>query len=632
MHNEGNILKNKLEYEDIFNALPDAAFIHDLDGCIIDVNDQTINLIGYSKKELVKMSLTEVVGNTAMQFFLDKPLKKGSSQFDGQLIKAKQKLCEVEYFSNRITLEDRIAVLTIAKEKPNRQKMSQASYIQHKCCDLINEINNVVFEVDKNYHITFISQAIENLTGHKSDGYLGKRIMEFIHPEHNNRLKKSIKEIIKSGKYSNEFQILIRNGKYLWAQVCTTLIRSRETGKIIGIKGILKDITQSKLFMQKLIQTKEIAEESENLKLSFLANMSHEIRTPLNAIIGFSDIIKSNKLAEEETEEYLNIIDINSKRLLNLINDVIIMSLIESNQVKLNKVYFSLQSLFHELNITFTDRLKEEGKVDKIKLFFKNMLNINAQSVYSDRFRINQILSNLIDNSIKYSQSGVVEIACRKYKHDLLLFYVKDKGIGIDDSIKHLIFKSFAQADNSTTRKFEGAGLGLSISKKLVELLGGEIWYESEKDKGSTFYFTIQSDKHFVTSTKEAYKSSENEKIKFKNKTILIAEDDEHNMILLKKILVPYGLNIITCSNGKDCIERFCSEKHIDLILMNEKMPIMSGHEATKEIRRLDAEIPIIAVTAYTIDVKNIIEKGYTDYITKPYIIMELVDKITTYL
>jgi len=374
-----------------------------------------------------------------------------------------------------------------------------------------------------------------------------------------------------------------------------------------------QDITERKLVEEELQKSKEKAEESDRLKSAFLANMSHEIRTPMNAILGFSSLLKKENLSEDKKEKYLDLIDSGGNRLLTLISDIVDVSKIDSNQLSINYETCNVNELINNIQDQFN--INDINKACEIKT--KKGLD-NAKSIISiDETRLSQILFNLLENAIKFTDTGHIEFGYIK-KDKMLEFFVTDDGIGIDEKYHTSIFDRFIQVDNDYSKSGSGTGLGLSIVKSLVELLGGKVWVDSEKGKGATFYFTIpyKLAKHKIDKVINVpIELEKDEEI-----SILIVEDEYSNYMYLEALLEDYKYNIIHAKNGKEAVEIVNKNSSIDLVLMDIKMPVMNGLEATKEIRKTKSNVPIIALTAYAMaeDKQKALNAGCNDYLSKP--------------
>lgn len=377
-----------------------------------------------------------------------------------------------------------------------------------------------------------------------------------------------------------------------------------------------------------LKRAKEKAEESDRLKSAFMANMSHEIRTPMNGILGFADLLKSPNLSGESQQKYIEIIEMSGRRMLEIINDLIDISKIEAGQIEIKNDTVNIPELLDELIEFFAYEAFKKG----ITLRKNNQLPEEMNLVESDRIKLAQIITNLIKNALKFTdKNGCIEIGCKVKDSQEILFYVEDNGKGIRKELQDKIFDRFRQGDISHTEIHEGVGLGLSISKAFVELLGGKIALESEVGKGSCFYFTIANyNKVQQVSAPEEHESV-HEQLCCVN--ILVAEDDQPSYMLLKEILAKSNINTYHVKNGREAVNLFKSHTDINLVLMDIKMPVMDGLEAAQEIKKIRSEVPIIAQSAFVneIDIQNAIEAGCSDYITKPIKMSVLMNKIAQY-
>lgn len=375
--------------------------------------------------------------------------------------------------------------------------------------------------------------------------------------------------------------------------------------------------------------SKEKAEQSDRLKSAFLANMSHEIRTPMNGILGFSELLKKPNLTGEEQQHYIEIIEKSGVRMLNILNDIIDISKIESGLMEVDIKKFDVNKKLENLYNLF--QLEAEAK--NLDFSVKKGKSGDEVIIYTDSLKVNCILSNLVKNAIKYCDKGAVEVGYEK-KGNYLEFYVKDTGIGVPLDRQKAIFKRFIQADIHDREARQGAGLGLSIAKAYVKLLGGKIWVESQPEKGSTFYFRLpmitnqekkEVAKHKIPTNKEV--------VRVENLKILIAEDDKISELFISKAIKMFGKEILTVQNGKDAVEVCRKNQDIDLILMDIGMPIMDGYEATRQIREFDKQVIIIAQTAYGLanDREKALQSGCDDYISKPINKNELCGLINKY-
>jgi len=383
--------------------------------------------------------------------------------------------------------------------------------------------------------------------------------------------------------------------------------------------------------LDELILSKEKAEENDRLKSAFLANMSHEIRTPMNGILGFAELLKEPGLTGDQQQKYLNVIEKSGLRMLSIINDIIDIAKIESGQMSMNWQQTDVNELLEYICAFFKPDLESKC----LKLVFHNKLPDSEARIITDRDKLLAVFTNLVKNAIKFTDFGSVELGYHQ-KGDGLEFYVKDTGMGIPENRLQAIFERFVQADIDDNMARQGAGLGLSITKAYIEMMGGRIWAESTEGKGSVFYFHlplrpgIVQDEYLDTSGKFTGKYQEKNDRRLK---ILIAEDDVSSEYLLGIIIRKLGKEIFVAHNGTEAVETCRNNPDIDLILMDMKMPGLSGFEATSEIRKFNTSVIIIAQTAYGLqgDREKALAAGCNDYIAKPFPKEDLLNLILKY-
>lgn len=392
---------------------------------------------------------------------------------------------------------------------------------------------------------------------------------------------------------------------------------------------LMANIKIRKVIVEQLMDAKLKAEESDRLKSSFLANMSHEIRTPMNGILGFADLLKTPNLEGSELQSYIAIIEKSGRRMLNIINDIIDISKIESGLMELR---LSKSNIIEQIEYVYRF-FKPEAESKGLKLLINNSIKGTDLFITTDREKLYAILTNLVKNAIKYTENGEIEFGCN-CKEGLIEFFVKDTGIGIPESRHNAIFERFIQADIEDKMAYQGAGLGLSITKAYVEMMGGKIWVESKEGFGSVFNFTLPIDatngSEMILNKSSNDADSKNDISKLK---ILIVEDDKVSEMLLEKNIKSIAKIILKASTGVEAVNLMRNNPDTDLILMDIRLPVLNGFEATRQIRQFNKSVIIIAQTAYGLvgDKEKVLEAGCDDYVAKPISLKELNIKIGKY-
>lgn len=482
---------------------------------------------------------------------------------------------------------------------------------------------------DEKGNLLDVNDAYCSMSGYTKEELLNLSVTDIEVTEKPEEIAERIQRIIEFGTNQFESKHKAKDGRVFNIEVSMGFLNSKKQ-----IIAFVRDITDRKLAEQELIKSKEKAEESDRLKSAFLANMSHEIRTPMNGILGFADLLKEPNLTSKKQQEYIKIIESSGVRMLNIINDIVNISKIEAGLMEVNLTESNVNEQIEYIYTFFKPEVEQKG----MQLFFKKSLTSKDAVIKTDQEKIYAILTNLVKNAIKYTNEGFIEYGYRLNKDSKpaeLEFFVKDTGVGILKDQQEAVFERFVQADSSNKMAYHGVGLGLSISKAYVEILGGKIWLESEEGKGSTFYFTIPYNtelekKNLVENLVPDYDEANNYT---KNLNVLIAEDDKISRILLTKTIKVFSKEIIEAIDGVEALEACKNNPDIDLVMMDINMPNMNGHEATKQIRQFNKNVIIIAQTAnaFDSDRKVAMESGCNDFISKPIIKNELLGLINKY-
>jgi PAS domain S-box-containing protein len=459
---------------------------------------------------------------------------------------------------------------------------------------------------------------------------IGSSILNWISPDYTTMVLERFSEIL-SGNIvpeTKEYKLNKYDKSVFWGELSSSPLPSKD-GVFTGLLIVCRDISNRKKAEEDLIKARDKAEESDRLKTAFLHNISHEIRTPMNAITGFSALLHEPDLDTETQHSFIDIINQSSNHLLTIVTDIIEISNIEAGLLKFNKKEINLNSLLMKLINEFNPRATDKG----IEFRYEIGLDNNQSVIQMDSDKLNQILLNLLNNAFKFTENGLIKFGY-KQKNGFLEFYVSDTGIGVPHDHQKRIFERFYQVESTLARQYEGTGLGLPISKAYVELMGGTIWLESEQGSGSVFYFTIPYIQSGGNETLKSYIPETQKIISNGKKTILIAEDEENNYLLLLEFLSSLNVELLHANNGKEAVEICESEKVISLVLMDIKMPVMDGYAATREIRKNYPGLPVVALTAYSFedDRKKAFACGCNDFISKPFSKNAILETVTKYL
>ncbi len=454
----------------------------------------------------------------------------------------------------------------------------------------------------------------------------------FVHPGDLDMVVKEMKKANKTDDpaYNNqlEHRIIYSDG-FTGHIIVRYFVIMDESGNTIRIYGVNQDITETKRTEMELIRAKEKAEESDRLKTAFIHNISHEIRTPMNAIIGFSSLLCEPDITEENRNSFIEVLMNSSNHLLAVVNDIIEIANIEAGIVKLRMSDVNITSAVKNLYEQFRPLADQKGLELTSSTGTNDDIIINTDST-----KFIQVLNNLINNALKFTSSGSVDFGFETGEGEAK-FFVRDTGIGIPEEMQAKIFDRFFQVESSAARTYEGTGLGLSISKSFIEMLGGKMWVESNSQGGSVFYFTLPLRKTIKSSAEGASTIKDGNAYKRKErKTILIAEDEHNNYKLMAELLSPLNAELVHAVNGKEAVD-FCSiNANVDLILMDIKMPVMDGYDATREIKKIYPDLPVIAVTAYAFesDREKAFQSGCNEYLSKPLRRAELIETVSRFL
>ncbi len=525
---------------------------------------------------------------------------------------------------------------TISAREQERDKAKSKENAINEIFTMVSKSSfDAIIVTDNDLKIKFYNAAAERLFGYSSKDVENTPIPSLILPKDKLSLCDAELDTYRktgSSKYLNEaFEttLIRKNGEEFYAEMSSIPFQNNETS---GIAITIKDITARKKYENELVEARKKAEESDKLKSAFLSNMSHEIRTPMNSIIGFSELLSKPGSFDKNKEKYLQFIINSGKSLLNLINDIIDISKIEAGQLKVKPRKVQLNPIMNETYLSHYQINDMKNKPFELRM--KKAVESDEFNIETDPFRFKQILNNLIGNAMKFTEKGYIEFGYKFRGQDELLFYVKDTGVGMPQDKLDVIFKRFGQIDQKDDKNQSGTGLGLTISKRLTELLGGEMWVESVEGEGSTFYFTLPYDPELNTADEYGASLSGDGDQSLEGKTILVAEDEDMNVAYLQEVFADTKANILWARNGQEAVDAAKENPNIDLILMDIKMPVMNGYDATKAIREFNKDVVIIAQTAYALtgEKEKTIAVGCNYYITKPIEVTLLMNTIQGFL
>lgn len=492
--------------------------------------------------------------------------------------------------------------------------------------ELTDLLPQSVFETDSYGNYTYVNKA-----WYKAFGYVQADLDDGLNLIETLISGSQHDDILGMQKIQNSSFIARRkNGSKFPASVYTDNIMRH--GQVAGKRGIIIDITDKVNYIRSLQQETSRAKTSDELKSSFLANMSHEIRTPMNSIIGFSNLLASEQIPDSQKKDFTQYIRTSSEILLNLVDDIIDIAKIEAGELKIVKKDCDLNALGNELLTTSEETRKRLGKA-QIKLHFMPDDGSRNVLLKTDPFRLRQVLINLINNALKFTENGTVDFGYRIKEDRLVEFFVKDTGPGLTREELDLIFERFKRAKFSEEKNIAGTGLGLAISRNLVKLLGGEMWVDSVAGEGTTFLFTLPYLRTTVLADEPDQRKSTDSHYNWQGKTLLIAEDDPNSFRFLRELLAGTQATILHAATGKQAVEAVSSNR-VDLVLMDILLPEMDGLEATRNIKLINPQLPVIAQTAYAMsgDMEKMKAAGCDDYISKPLDLKKLLIIMQRYL
>ena len=635
-----SLLNQEEQFQGFINHSSVGIAISDLNGELKEVNDKFCKILRAKREDLLgrhvaeftylddyekeELEINRLVNREIDTYRLEKRF----------IIKDKKHIwCDVSFYTNfddKGSLVSLTAmIIDISEARKARLLMAESESLYRK---LFESAPFAIVIMDGYRFANPNSKALE-LFGYSYEDFVQKTPYD-LSPEMQPDGRKSeekAKELIDAA-LTNENQLFDwvhqnKKGELLETQIGLTRVTVAHKERVMVF---LNDLTDLHKYQKNLLEAKEKAEESDRLKTLFLNNMSHEIRTPMNGIIGFSNFLKEDDLDAEKRDNYVNVIQNSCNHLVRTIDDIIEISDLENQINLIKKEQFNLNVLLTELFSVFNIQAKEK----RISLFIRKAFKDSEAFVESDKEKLTRILTKLLSNALKYTKDGSVELAY-KLENNQLVFHCKDTGIGISPESQKIIFKPFVQDQSARANRKGGLGIGLSIAQKTAHLLGGEITVESELDKGTVFRLYLPY--------KQVIQKEENDS-KLKNTAqskrifqVLIAEDEEINYLFLETLLLKneqYNFEIAHAKNGLEAYEKGIKMENLDVVLMDIKMPEMSGLEATKSLKEARPKLPIIAQTAYSTeaDRRDALDAGCDAFISKPLDAERLFSVLDNYL
>jgi hypothetical protein len=497
---------------------------------------------------------------------------------------------------------------TIARELADSEKLYTI---------LVESASDGISFFDSSDRLILANTAFYSCLGMTREEYNAVNPDDLLHPECKNYVAEKLKSLNESGFYQTELLLHHRAGHYIVLSTRAVQIRNN-AGEVIGSLSISRDITEVKKTEQDLIDAKEMAEASNRLKSSFLANISHEIRTPLNSVVGFSNLLMMSDITREQKNEYVELINSNSEKLLQIIGDIIDLSRLESSQIEICYEETSLRQVIREVMEDTGKNIRRSEKPVALKVI--NQLNDVSDMVFTDKTWLKRVLRHLLDNAVKFTLEGEITLRISLVGKELI-FTIADTGIGIDSGSIDRIFEQFNQEFSGLHRPFEGLGVGLTLVKQVVDRMGGRVTVSSRKGAGSEFSFTVPFRPATTVREKANGPVQKSQKNGLWNGIKCLVVDDNKDVLLyLTRMLLDTGVQTVTARSGKEALEQLGLNPGINMILLDMQMPEMNGIETAIEIRKKYGSIPIIAQTAYIFEdnKREVIEAGCDACLVKP--------------
>lgn len=613
---EESLRESEERFRELFENSHTILILVDVDTkFIIEGNAAAANFYGCNLEELKNICLYDCVVDTPE--VIDAEIQQIKDEkgrlLTSQIIVADGSIRKIELYAGFInTLKGKILyafVYDLTEQTIERKKFEIFN-------EAINQSFSCVVITDRNAKIEFVNPAFTRISGYSSEDAIGRNPSFHKSGLMDEQTYKELWETITSGKsWTGEFTNKRKNGEIYWENATVSPVVDRE-GNISHFIAIKDEITEQKKLIHDLVIAKEKAEESNKLKSAFLANMSHEIRTPLNSIVGFTELFMDDDLSKDQLAEFKRYIIESSDQLLSVVNDVLDISLISTQQLSIFNETFDINTFVTETSVNFTKSISNKGlKFNIVKSMESGVCQIN-----SDFNKLKQIFEKLFNNAIKYTQEGEITFGYEYIDNSIRLF-IKDTGIGIPADRQDLIYESFSQGTNELSRKFGGLGLGLSIAKQICKLLEIDIQFDSSPGEGTTFYVILPPSYIKILHVEQSINPEINASVNnLRSLKIMIVEDDIPSFDYLKTILERFGLEVFHIESGDKVLHCYQENEDIQLVIMDIRIPRLDGWQATRLLKNYNPNLPVIALSAFANDgdMQRAQLSGADMFLTKP--------------
>lgn len=637
--------ENESRMRTLMGTAVDGVITIDAHGIVQEFNPSAQRIFGWSSSEVVGRNVNMLMANphrTAHDGYLSNYLRSGEAKIIGKGREVEGLRKDGSSFPMRLAIgharwgsEDLfVGFVTDISDRKNMELALRKSEQQLRA--LISNMPGITYRAypTQGWPMAFISDAVTRVTGYPASDFMGAQPMrlfgDLIHPDDIDRVTHDINAAVAAGeRYLLEYRVLHRNGAIHWMWENGSSVRG-DDGAVRWLDGVILDITERKHMEVELVESKERAEQAAEARAAFVANMSHEIRTPMNAILGFTDVLLQDTLAPSQ-RRHLDIVRSSARSLLRLLNEILDSAKLDRGVVELELTDFNLLALIDELSSTLGATARHKGL--HLTIRYDDHL---PHTFHGDELRVRQVLTNLLGNAIKFTEEGGVTLTVSGHEGQVQ-FSVSDTGIGIAPDRLDAIFDPFVQADVSMSRRFGGTGLGTTISKKLVELMGGTIRAESTLGEGSAFHVSLPLTAA-VNRTASPATPRQRSDASLRALRILVADDVPQNLELLRLLLERQGHSLVMAADGSEAVA-LARAGHFDVILMDVQMPGMDGLQATEAIRRDEVRLerprtPVIALTASVLDADRRAARtaGMDGFSSKPVDIVALSQEIAQVL